>query len=201
MRAGSVGLIANNDLEKCLRIAQDQGVITHRDPRCLAGAVAIAGAVFICLKSKKIDQSSFLSHLYNWTNPISSIMSFGIKQLNEKIDLNPDIAYQEIKKIGVEPGFEDGWFGISPFVISSVLWSLYSFLRHPDNYIDAIKAAISVGGDVDTTAAMTGSISGAYLGLEAIPYAIAKHLNDNKTWTYNQLVELATQCYDIVKGH
>jgi ADP-ribosylglycohydrolase len=44
-----------------------------------------------------------------------------------------------------------------------VLWSLYSFLRSPEDYWETVCTAIAVGGDVDTTAAMAGAVSGAYL--------------------------------------
>ena len=55
--------------------------------------------------------------------------------------------------------------------------------------------AIAVGGDMDTTAAMGGAISGAYLGLEAIPSNLAYHLTDHGTWGFSELVELAHRCY------
>ena len=57
--------------------------------------------------------------------------------------------------------------------------------------------AIAVGGDVDTTAAMAGAISGAYLGLEAVPSHLAHRLSDQGTWGYNKLAELAHRCYDL----
>jgi hypothetical protein len=50
-----------------------------------------------------------------------------------------------------------------------VLWSLYSFLTSPDGYWETICTAIAVGGDVDATAAMAEAMSGAFLGLDAIP--------------------------------
>ncbi|MFD6550113.1 ADP-ribosylglycohydrolase family protein [Streptomyces sp. NPDC058398] len=34
---------------------------------------------------------------------------------------------------------------------------------------DAIRAAIDLGGDTDTVAAVTGGLAGAYYGLDAIP--------------------------------
>ena len=51
----------------------------------------------------------------------------------------------------------------------SVLTATYCFLRQPKFYRDCILYAIGLGGDTDTIAAMTGAISGAYLGIEGIP--------------------------------
>ncbi|MCZ6449760.1 MAG: ADP-ribosylglycohydrolase family protein, partial [Deltaproteobacteria bacterium] len=62
---------------------------------------------------------------------------------------------------------------------------------------ETICTAIAVGGDVDTTAAMAGAISGAYLGHEAIPSKLAHRLTDQKTWCFDDLVRLAHRCYEI----
>jgi poly(ADP-ribose) glycohydrolase ARH3 len=82
-------------------------------------------------------------------------------------------------------------------VTTSVLWSLYSFLRTPEDYWETICTAIAVGGDVDTTAAMAGAISGTYLGLEAVPSHLARQLNDQETWGFDELVELAHLCHRL----
>jgi len=104
-----------------------------------------------------------------------------------------------ISGAGFDPDYidDDEWKGMSGFVISSVLWSLYSFLRTPDDYLETICTAISGGGDTDTTAAMAGAISGAYLGTNAIPSHLTKYLTDRGTWKYDELVELAHKCYEI----
>ena len=82
-------------------------------------------------------------------------------------------------------------------MIPSVLWSLYSFLKYPDSYHDAVGLSIQVGGDVDTTGAMTGAISGACLGLEALPRHLAEQVNDNRTWGFDELVNLSDRAFDI----
>jgi ADP-ribosylglycohydrolase len=82
-------------------------------------------------------------------------------------------------------------------VVGSVLWSLYAFLRSPDDYWEAIRTAISIGGDVDTTAAMTGAISGARVGLQALPLTLAYRLTDQGTWHFEKLVELAGRLHAL----
>jgi ADP-ribosylglycohydrolase len=91
----------------------------------------------------------------------------------------------------------DQWDGITPFVIPSVLWSIYSFLRTPADYRETIYTAIRVGGDVDTTAAMAGAISGAYLGVGAVPGELARRLTDRGSWGYEELMALASKCYEF----
>jgi len=51
----------------------------------------------------------------------------------------------------------------------SLPFALFAFLNHPHSYVDCLYCAILHGGDRDTLGAMAGAVSGAYLGLEAIP--------------------------------
>ncbi len=78
-----------------------------------------------------------------------------------------------------------------------MLWSLYSFLRSPEDYWETVCTAIAVGGDVDTTAAMAGAMSGAHLGLGAVPSRLAHRLTDRGTWGFEELVELAQACCQL----
>ncbi|MGW2303843.1 ADP-ribosylglycohydrolase family protein [Streptomyces sp. NPDC001809] len=49
--------------------------------------------------------------------------------------------------------------------LGSAIWAL----RTTTSFEDAIRAAIDLGGDTDTVAAVTGGLAGAYYGLDAIP--------------------------------
>jgi len=203
MRAAPVGLFFFGNPQLLIQAAHDQGRITHKDPRCSAGSVAISGAVALVLQGKPITPDSFLSSLAEWSGVIEPAFASQLTKLIEWISIPPNKAVTFISRAGIDPGYleEDEWHGISPFVISSVLWSLYSFLRTPDDYWETICTAIAVGGDVDTTAAMAGAISGAYLGLDAIPSHLSKYLTDRGTWGFDKLVELAHQCYEIRVHH
>ncbi|MBC7265118.1 MAG: ADP-ribosylglycohydrolase family protein [Chloroflexi bacterium] len=200
MRAGPIGLLFYDDPAQMIRAAHDQGRITHQDRRCSAGAIAIAGAVALALQQETIEPISFTAQLSAWVRPFDHILADALEQMPEWVLLPPHEAVSLISRIGLVPGYSGGWVGISPFVTSSVLWSLYAFLRWPEDYWEAICAAIAVGGDVDTTAAMTGAISGAIVGLEGIPFPLARHLNDRGTWKYGELVLLAQRCYEIKMG-
>ncbi|MCG8968794.1 ADP-ribosylglycohydrolase family protein [Streptomyces sp. CL12-4] len=49
--------------------------------------------------------------------------------------------------------------------LGSAVWAL----RTTTSFEESIRAAIDLGGDTDTVAAVTGSLAGAYYGLDAIP--------------------------------
>jgi ADP-ribosylglycohydrolase len=183
MRAAPVGMLAR-DPEELIRVAHDQGRITHQDPRCSAGAIAIAGAVY-----QELHGGIDLKQLSEWVARLDP--DFGERV--GKLDGAHTFA-EALAAIGRDPQ----WGGISPFVVPSVLWSLYSFLRTPNDYRETICTAIAVGGDVDTTAAMAGAISGARNGLEAIPPKWAERLEDRGTWTYDELIALCERATDTL---
>jgi len=49
--------------------------------------------------------------------------------------------------------------------LGSAVWAL----RTTTGFEDALRAAVDLGGDTDTVAAVTGGLAGAYYGLDAIP--------------------------------
>ena len=202
MRAAPIGLFFFDNPQMLIQAAHDQGRITHKDQRCSAGSAAISGAVALALQGNKIDAGSFISTLATWTNTIEPRFASELVKLIEWLPMPPEEAVMHIANAGFDPEYVDDeeWKGMSAYVISSVIWSLYAFLRTPDNYWETICTAVSAGGDTDTTAAMAGAISGAFLGINAIPSRMTGYLTDRGTWKLNDLVELAHRCYEIKTG-
>lgn len=200
MRAGPVGLMFHDDMPALDDAAQAQSRITHGDPRCAAGAVAIAGAVAMALGPAPLEPAAVVATLAERTDAIEPAFAGELRRLPDWLALPPAEAGPLIARAGLQPGFSDRWDGISPFVTSSVIWSLYCFLRTPDDYWETMCTAIAVGGDVDTTAAMAGAISGAYLGLAAVPAELAERLTDQGSWGRAELAALARGCHAIATG-
>ncbi len=198
MRAGPIGLLFFDDPERMIEAAKDQGRITHQDQRCSAGAVAIAGAVALAATSERINPAHFLGELTGWVKQVDEPTAVSIGQLMGWVGLRREGAAEFITRLGrtdEESGGEER--GMTPFVTSSVLWSLYSFLTSPDDYWETICTAIAVGGDVDTTAAMAGAMSGAFLGLDSIPEDLARCVTDRGTWGFNELNNLSRDCHRL----
>lgn len=59
--------------------------------------------------------------------------------------------------------------GQSVAVHESLPFALYAFLRHPKSFEDCLFSACLHGGDRDTLGAMACAVSGACLGIDAIP--------------------------------
>ena len=193
MRAGPIGLMFHDDLDRLAQAAHDQGRVTHADPRCSAGAVAIAAAVAFAAAGRTPRPAELAELAADFDGGVAS----DIEKLDRWLALPPEAAGPEIARAGLQPGFSDLWDGISPFVTSSVIWSLYAFLRSPDDYWETICTAIAVGGDVDTTAAMAGAISGAYNGIAAVPRGLAARLIDQGDWGHAELAVLARRAHAL----
>jgi ADP-ribosylglycohydrolase len=180
-----------------IEVAKNQGRITHQDQRCSAGAVAVAGAVALAATSERIDPAQFLGEIAGWVKPVDDATAASISQLMGWVGLRREGAAQFITGLGRTDEEASEGSGITPFVTSSVLWSLYSFLTSPEDYWATICTAISVGGDVDTTAAMAGAMSGAFLGIDSLPKDLARSITDQGTWGFDELVKLARDIHKL----
>jgi ADP-ribosylglycohydrolase len=196
MRAAPVGLVYAGDPAMLAKVAHEQGFITHQDPRCSAGSIAIASAVASALDDL-IAPEPLCARIAEAIETYDAGFADEVRKLPSIVSLDPKDALAPIRAAGLPPGTRDEWPGISPFVVGSVLWSLYAFLRHPDDYWEAVLTAIAVGGDVDTTAAMTGAIAGAYLGRAALPDALVARLEDQGTWREAELTALAERALKL----
>ena len=200
MRAGPLGLLLPDQQAMC-RAAREQARITHLDPRCAAGAAAVARAVAIAADRLPIDTAGFLAEVASCAETDEVSVGDAIRGLGEWVTLPPDKAARHVHESGLDPAHIERWQGISAFVTPSLLWSLYAFLRSPDDFWETICTAIGVGGDTDTMAAIAGAISGARLGVEALPAELLGRLNDRGEWGADALAELARSCAAIVESH
>ena len=200
MRAGPLGVLLSEREAMC-RAAREQAMITHLDPRCAAGAVAVARAVAIAAERRPVDTAAFLEDVAGCAETVEPSVAGAIRELRDWLLLTPAGAARHVHESGLDPAHMDRWRGISAFVTPSVLWSLYAFLRSPDDYWETICTAIGVGGDTDTMAAIAGAISGARLGVDALPSHLVARLNDREEWGYAELVRLADSCAAIVGSY
>jgi ADP-ribosylglycohydrolase len=198
MRAGPLGLLLPHRATM-LRATREQSRITHLDPRCAAGAAAIARAVALAVRSGPLDREAFLSDVADCAGEDDASMAAAIRRLRDWISLEPVAAARQLHQAGLDPAHMHRWEGISAFVVPSVVWSLYAFVRSPDDYWETICVAIGVGGDTDTMAAMAGAMSGARLGPGTLPPRLIAQLTDQGEWGAPDLERLAAECAAAVE--
>jgi ADP-ribosylglycohydrolase len=194
MRVGPLGALLAGDPDALRRAAAQQSRVTHADSRCAAGAVAIAGAAALAAGSGPLDRRDFLETLSAWAGPEDSGVARAIATLVGWHGIEPEAAVARLRALDLDPAREGAWRGISTFVVPSVLWSLYAFLRSPDDYWEVVCTAIAVGGDTDTTAAMAGALAGARVGPDGLPAPLLERLHDGGRWRAPELAALARRC-------
>ncbi len=129
-------------IEETLRFAKISADVTHNHPEGEKGAMCIATAIFLARKGK--TKIEMKEYLLN---------EFGYKLLNKTVDeLRNECSWSEVCQ-------------------DTVPMAIVAFLESED-YVSAIKNAISYGSDSDTIADMTGAIAEAYYGV--IPSHILK---------------------------
>jgi ADP-ribosylglycohydrolase len=194
MRAVPFGLLFAGDSETLRRAVREQSLVTHRDPRCAAGAIAVAGAAALTMGSARVDAGGVLRELARWIEEDDASVAEAVLEIEAWLPLSAVDAAERLRDAGLDPGHISPWRGISGFVTPSVAWTLYAFLRSPDDYWETVCTAIAVGGDTDTMAAMAGALVGARVGPAGLPADLVGRLHDRGEWRAEALAELAEAC-------
>jgi len=198
MRAAPLGLLFGQDTRSMAEAAVQQSRITHHDSRCSAGALAVASAAALAAEAQPVRNDEFLGAIAALTAPTDESVAKAIRNLGPWVDLPPAAAARRLREERLDAAATDEWYGISAFVTASVVWSLYAFLRTPDDYWTTVCTAIGIGGDTDTMAAIAGAISGARLGVAALPAGLVERVNDRGEWGHQELIELAGRAARLV---
>lgn len=157
MRVAPIGLLCYCNSAKLREIAYKSSSITHSHELGKEGAALQAYAVALALNiapREEIDRDAFILKLQKFAQ--SQIYREKLASMRKLLD------EQDRQQIVVALGN-----GIE--APRSVPTAIYCFLKQPRSCKDCIIYAVSLGGDTDTIASMTGAISGAYLGVNAIP--------------------------------
>lgn len=176
MRTAALGLWFDSD-ESLIRVVADVSRITHQDSRSVAGGVTIAMAAKLLSSASDINPHSFCRILADACHDINSEMADLLQLLPNH--LNDEGALDFIAHAGQRtPEFEKPI--ITPFVIPTVLASIYSILTCPDSWLEAVTFAVRLGGDVDTLGAIVGALAGARHGIDSIPQNLIDCLQDSR---------------------
>jgi ADP-ribosylglycohydrolase len=173
MRVAPVGLFRCHDVGALVEDARTQSIITHTDDRAVAGAVVVARAVSLNAAEGTLDQAGFVEELARVARPHSPAFAEDILKLPEWLTASEDEAVNEIARAG-QPDFSKRV--ITPFVLPTVLASLYAFLRTPEDYCESVTFVVRLGGDADSTGAITGSVSGSLNGEAGFPERLVRQL-------------------------
>lgn len=173
MRVSAVGLFYHHDLEVLQRAAMDQANVTHTHPLGQWGAVMQASSVglaFLQDPRKPLKKEEILIELREilWPGPVE--YQKALNEMENIFTLGKKIEAKEIvRRLG--NGIE---------AHRSVPSASYLALTYSPDFQDAIRAAISLGGDTDTIAGMVGAIVGAHVGERGLPEEWVEQLEEGR---------------------
>lgn len=153
MRVSPIGLLHPEDLRELEKNARISSLPTHKSPESIGGAIAIAAAVSLAIRNTDVD--TIIRIMVNLARKYDPILADKIQSV-EKVRHIPEINAFSI-------------FGTTLMTRDVVPSAVYCFARNPLDFSKTIISAINAGGDTDSIAAIAGAISGAYLGMDAIP--------------------------------
>ncbi len=156
MRTAALGLFFLHKPDELPAVVADVSRITHQDPRSIAGGVAIASAARILAGNPRIDPVPLCQGIARDVRSLHKPLADLVEQLPERIAAGASQALEFVAWSG-SPRPEFDRVIITPFVIPTVLASLWAVITQPDSWSSAVAAAIRLGGDVDTLGAIVGA--------------------------------------------
>ena len=181
MRIAPLGLLFYKALD-LYQIAERSAAVTHAHPIGIDGAAVQARAVAQAVgqdPKEPLPIEDFLQVLVATAR--RSEMEDKLEHVRALLsqDTPPQRAAREL--------------GQGVAVHRSLPFAIYAFLRHPDSFEDCLFCAALNGGDRDTLGAMACAISGAYLGVKAIPQVWRRKLENRE-----RIEDLALQLKGMV---
>jgi ADP-ribosylglycohydrolase len=163
MRSALLGVCLGDDLARMSAFVRASTRLTHTDPRAEYGALLVAlVAHYAAVHGPNgTDPQQFLFRVRATLPEIDARGAELLDRMEEHLQRNASTE-EFAAALGLERG-------VNGFVYHTVPVSLYAWLRSPGDFRRAVEAVIALGGDADTTGAITGAIAGATVGTGGIP--------------------------------
>lgn len=171
MRVAPVAVAAHTSEELTDAWAAAQAAVTHAHP------TAIDGARLIALATRYALVSPASPNRCDWARLAARLA---------------DHAHTDELALGLRSRPPGPGAAIAGTATAAVPAAIHVAAQHGDGLIEAIGAAVELGGDTDTVAAMAGGIVGARLGLANIPARLVERLEHHE-----QLIELADGLLEV----
>ncbi|MEY2742849.1 MAG: hypothetical protein RIS21_1220 [Planctomycetota bacterium] len=185
-----IGVWFRNDPAGLIRAAIESALVTHKDPRAVAGTVAVAFTIATCVKdgAEKFAASTFVPNLAAFVRSAEDVMasqyahvlrpnfegvlhqvSDALARIPEVLELDVEPAFAKIVAISEGKGSRPITSATRGFVLTTLLTSLYFFLTGLSSYEDTVLDICAEGGATDSLACLVGGCLGALHGFSKIP--------------------------------
>jgi ADP-ribosylglycohydrolase len=165
MRAAILGTFFHDRPQERAAFGRALAEITHRDVRAVEGALYVAEVAAACVRSPRGASASTCQEL---ARPIVTNA-----QLGEAIDRAVELAER-----GADLDEAARLCGTTGFVVQTVAFATYGFLRFGREPLAALAETIAAGGDTDSIGAILGGWLGALHGASGLPSTLIDRIHD-----------------------
>ena len=215
MRAWPIGLLFS-DIEKIIRLARDQSILTHSHPMAHAASASLAVGIYYARTGSSVEEviEKIIETAERFDEEEKAFKPGAVKII-EDTDLNKELLKQsklltsDLIRFAYKQALEkkepaevlgthdeetdhrstDGFLR-GWCADEAIASAVYLFARNKSNIQDAMSEAVNTPGDSDSIATLTGALIGAYSGNvyedENLNYLENKDLFEEKA------VEIAT---------
>lgn len=141
--------------EEMLRCAHDASSITHRHPR------AMMACGMYCLAVRALMEGLSPHDAYRYSIG-QARRYYGMPPFSEEMPLFGHLLAGDIDSLPEDSIASDG------YVLHTLEAAVWCFLN-TGSYREAVLKAVNLGWDTDTTAIVTGGLTGVHYGLDAVP--------------------------------
>ena len=161
-----------------IRLAIQQSDVTHFDRAAATGAAIVAEVIRHCIVTgdfeSALSEETFVAVAHELGAEGEALVA----------------PYRQLLAPTFDPYIYEGHSNGSAWVATAqAVWAI----RSTTNFHDAIVAAIELGGDTDTVAAIAGSMAGALYGIQGIPVRWTTHVHGYLTLPNGEKKHYRTQ--------
>lgn len=165
MRAAIIGTFFDDRPGDRQKFGRALAEVTHRDPRAIEGALYVAEMAAACASSPPGTRPEACQQ--------EARRCVTIPDLGEAIDRARNLALE-----GTSTRDASATCGTTGFVLHSVSFATFGFLRYGLDPLQALSEVISAGGDTDSTGAILGAWLGALHGKNGLPQPLIARIHD-----------------------
>jgi ADP-ribosylglycohydrolase len=194
-----IGIFYRDDDKALIQSAIEAALVTHRDPRSICAAVAMAKGTALALKADaaKFDTNAYVQALHATCRAAEDAMAAQFPALLQKgyepflhqfsdailllpelatLDLEP--AFAKIVGHATGKGSRPITLATRGFSLTGVITAFYFFLTGLDSFDDTVLDVVAEGGSSDSLGCLVGGLLGALHGAEGVPEAWKKELKN-----------------------
>ena len=196
MRVALIGACYGSDIPRMRSLVRAATRITHTDPKAEHGSLAVALAAHFAADGRDVTADDYARRLRDLLGEDGRELLALVDDVAQSVN-RKESAAGYVERIGCANG-------VTGYMFHSVPAALHVWLTHQGDYRGGVTAAVRLGGDTDTVAAIVGAVIGARVGKEGIP---AEWLRDLWEWPRTQAwmesvgVKLADRSTHRAKGY